>query len=368
MYRKRKRRGKGAGKIVAKVMRAMNVKKQQKRLIRVSTRNNGFQCLQNQAFLVPMIECGSVANMEAIMGTLVSAAYQRGLGINETDKFIATAGDFINEHGQIYNHTNARSQLQDDGVAAEADGYICKFSKYRTTCMIRNSELHPIDITLYECVAKTNRTENSLDIGVLEQLQADLFNGFLARSQIPTTSTETVKAGAGLYSNRSSVGDTPAGIDSFDLKVQPGHSSVFQKYWKIVKQKSYRLQPGDEINWRSPSINYTFSPKVLYNHDDEAIEIGNSENTLVIKGVTRVLMAKVSGVLGRSEDVGEHAVVGHLIAELVYKTECTASIVPGHVNTHGVLRLTTVNKDDLVTTSESLHAQSEHLNVTENPN
>lgn len=338
---KRKRKGSLAKKILA----VMNRQNQQKRTVKNQTRQQGFETVTDMTCLIPLIVCGTRPNMEAMMDTAIFEGYKHGLGF-DTSTDVAKAGQYISPQGQLVDRPTG-AQYEDGGTALQ-DRYLCKFQGYKNYVHIKNSELMPIDVTLYEIVAKVNR---SLDLEPYAQISDDIYNGLKTNESATSVSTATLVSGDSLYSQVPTSGDFNAHINSWDHSVQPSQSVLFRGFWKTVKKKSFRLQPGDEIRWKAPTINYTYSPKQLLMPD-------SAENVDIVKGVTRCLLAKVTGMLGRSKIAGEENVIGRLSAELLYESSCRATLIPHLSVPFKPIQLTTIAKDDL--SAATLRYQVEH--------
>lgn len=349
-----------------KFQRKLVVKQQKYRSVKKTSTIDGFDAEANTCAFIPIHYCADVAMMEDFMDQGLEDGPRLGLG-SGSSSHVDFAGDYYNPMtNSVYRRPTGLAQqdaeMNTGPVGASYaegtftdDNYLCEFSKLRSWCVIRNLDIHPIDVTLYECVAKESRSQQAAYGNTEQQLVRDLDAGFRAsEAATEVAAGVTGAAGDALYSNEAAATGQRNHVKSLNLEAQPGHSSVFNNYWKINKSKKYRLQPGDEISWSSPSKRYTFSPKVLYQADA-------SENTLIIKGVTTVLLAKVVGILGRSKVAGEHTTVGTMNAEIAWKKGCAASLLPRLGSFHKGIRATIVTHDDL--TGKTLEGPAVHFDA-----
>lgn len=336
-----------------KVAYAQNKKEQRIRHVNIMTRVNGFETPQNECVLMPLVVCADVPMLEAFL--IKGMQEGQTFGLNS----VITAGTYLTDQGDlILPSTGEDLDNPFAGDTDQRDGYCCSFTKIKISVLLKNSELHPVDVVLYEVLAKHNRTNNSLAPNTLHQITDDLHNGFLAKEAGINATSLSGQAGDNLYEQEDDTVDMNDHVHSRNMQMSPYMSGTFMQNWKIVKSKKYRLQPGDEIRWKSPSVNYTYSTKKLKQRD-------TAEDIAIIKGVTRVLLAKISGVLGRSNAVDAHGFVGHLQAEMVYSHSCSADLLPYLTNYHGTLQVTNVVHDDLATDNKVLEAQTEHVLIAE---
>lgn len=346
--KKGRRRGRGrrgkkfvkASGLANRVANIMNKKHQQVRVLKILQRTVGIESPINKAVIIPIIVCGALANLHDFMDMAVEDMEDKLLS------GVVLAGTYRSPvDGSLINRpTGAELMANADGSPSEKDGYKCRISNYRTNATFKNVDIHPVNVTIYEVLCKSDRTNNSAQTGVKQQIQSDLFNGLVNSQHAAGTSTVTKIFGDDLYESVDFAAGFDTHVTSWDVDVSPKQSGVFNQYWKMVKQKSFRLMPGDEVKWRSPPINYNYSPKKLLNAD-------TAEDTESIKNITRVLLIKFYGPIGRGELVGGESEIGHMTSELAITSSCTAKILPYWSTFHGAIRATTLDKDDETTFS-----------------
>lgn len=325
--RKRKRKRQS---FATRVRGVINTQNQNRRIVKSTDTTFGVESGTNQSLLWADAHCGGIAHMEEMMDTSVKAGDQAQV------EGIINAGSYVSPAGVIYERPTG-SQIHDATIDGN-ERYLCSFKNIHVSTLIKNAEIHPCDVTVYECVCKIDRTNASTGTNPVAALMDDLLNGLQAYDIGDSTGTYGSSAATAV------VGDDLYGSDSgfirtWDRTVHPNMSKLFKHNWKIAKSKNFRLQPGDEIRWRSKPKSYTFSPRVVY-------QIDSAENRSLVAGVTTVILVKMTGLLGRSSTAGEEDIVGFLKAELLQSFSRGASLLPRSSVVKGV-HLASVKKDDL---------------------
>ncbi len=151
-----------------------------------------------------------------------------------------------------------------------------------TMLNVRNIMLHPVFVTMYTLVSKLN-----MDFGTgntRSGAAADLNEGWEDDMAVGSTTT-TLKTGDNVVSVSG------AQVTSFAHHLRLRNSRLFSRQWRIQKAKLFKLNPGDDIHWKFRTKAFVFNPNVLGDgaHDFE-----------VIKGITKVILIKLSGVMGES--------------------------------------------------------------------
>lgn len=349
-YRKKSRRKRKRGRkggFARKVRAVINKQNQNVRKIKIADRSFGIETLQNQCILWADATFGGVGDMERYMDQVTKA------GDVAQVQGATKAGTYISPNGTPYNRPTGL-QIHDSTIDGN-ERYLCDM-KMGMSAIIKNSEIHACDVTVYEVVCKQSRTASSLASGPVNALMDDILEGLKENDVANNTGTY------GLVAATSVIGDDmyqPSGgyVHSWDKSVHPSMSPVFRRNWKIQKSKSFRLGPGDEIRWTCKSKRYTFSPTVVYNIDPD-------ENLSLIKGVTTVLLVKFHGLLGRSNIAGEQGTVGLLKAELLESFRVHATLMPKTSVVKGIA-YSSIIKDNL--TGKTLQDVTELVHADEDP-
>ncbi len=329
MKRKRKGKKRRGGGFAKKVRAVINRQNQNVRKVKLVDRVFGIETSQNQTLLWADATFGSVADMERLMDTATKSSDQAQV------QGAVKAGTYISPNGTPYERPTGL-EIHDATIDGN-ERYLCDM-KMGMSAIIKNSEIHACDVTVYEVVCNQSRTQSSLGPNPINALMDDLIQGFHEND---------VSNSAGSYGGTASttvIGDdmyqaSGGYVQSWDQSVHPRMSPVFRRNWKIVKSKSFRLQSGDEIRWKCKTRRYTFSPTVVYNVDPE-------ENMALIKGITTVLLVKANGLLGRSNVAGSEGVVGLLKAELLESFKVYATLMPKTSVIKGIA-YSSINKDNL---------------------
>jgi hypothetical protein len=148
------------------------------------------------------------------------------------------------------------------------------------------------------------------------------------------------------------------GNDYADVSMKtlsPFKSSEFCRNWKIVKRSTWKLDPGDDVYYKMRTKGYTWNPDVI---GDEA---QSNKIREVIGGVTKVLIAKFHGALGKN--VSDNDEIGYLETDLPYELISTARIWKLQETDRSYALA--LNLDDL--TANELDGPTEHEEAGDNP-
>lgn len=215
-------------------------------------------------------------------------------------------------------------------------------TNYKMTYHFRNIEQHACHLTIYECVsAKTRPWTSIVSSSIPTQLITDLHTGFHKKSFDSTSSSTTRFIGFDDVGTLSGNG--------FPMKsqfVSPNSSEVFRGNWNIVKQKHYKLNPGDEVFWTMKTRNRVFNPKTMYNDDNDQNEDLDATFDAIdcVKNYTKTLLIRLHGVMGRKTD--DVSVVGFINSDLSYDYIRSATLLP-LMTRHRRDHFREVNIDDL---------------------
>lgn len=332
---RKRSRGGNFGKRVRDVI---NKQDQGVRQVRKANRADGFDGEQNQCTLQALYNAWHYADFEK----LLTGNEEGTLDANHptTQVNIDHMGQYVDPISGVLRDIPTEVQLTDNVLDGNED-YSCKFSRMMNSHLIRNTDVHPMDITVYEIVPKISRPLSSGEVDPVNECMTDIFKSLTLDDAGTDSGTYGEAAVKLLGSNNHAYGSVGPldKIDSFDMGLKPG-GSIFRKYWKIKKQQTFRLQSGDEIRWKRTLKNFTFTPKNL---------LKEGCRSDMIKGVTSCIMVKYHGVLGRGIAANQHNQIGYLKTEFVHAFESTATFIPSMARATRVLKALRVAKDDLGT-------------------
>lgn len=179
---------------------------------------------------------------------------------------------------------------------------------YNAMNKIRNVGEHDAWLTIYECVAKKNRTLNDATYSTTRSLiMNDIVNGW----------KDKMGAGASTLSTKSGeniISFTPgnATCDTYSRTIHPKESKEFLHNWKILSQKTFKLNPGDDVQWTIKMKNFMWNPMKWKDTGNNQVDI--------YAGKTKVFLMKYNGSMGRSTAAGEEDIVGLMQADLAVET------------------------------------------------
>lgn len=188
----------------------------------------------------------------------------------------------------------------------------------------KNLSLVPGFLTVYEFVAKKRMFYDATYTTTAKYLMSDVVAGIRDDSGAAIVSGTTAKYGDFIvpYTN----GDT--GVASYAHKLGLGQSRRWADKWKLVKSKTFKLNPGADVFWSIKSKGFKYSLQKLTNG------IGGDVAD-VIPGVTKCLLVKWTGSIGTSDTVAGN--VGHMHVRLaVGKTQDARCMVMKRSN-HGLV-------------------------------
>lgn len=202
---------------------------------------------------------------------------------------------------------------------------------------LRNVGNHAMFITIYEITPKHNEPITG----------HSSFNDMITDKIVNGWQSQT---GAGASAPTSLTGDqiiTSSGLSDINVKsafMNPKDSHEFNKFFRITRQKKFKLKPGDDI-W----IYKRYRDRVYNPRYEE------TRGTVFefYKNYTTALMVKMYGVLGQTTDGANE--VGYVNTELAWECFHRCRVLPLKISDHVSDR--TVTFDDL--TAQGLEAPNE---------
>lgn len=324
-----------------------------------SSRDQGYESEQNKCLFRPVYVLGDATQIHTMMDSAVDTADQAEIGITKL-------GDVRNPEsgvdGSILSRPTAYTELVDETLLDPVYRYRCRFDALESQHIIKNHDIHPCDITVYECVAKLDRAAQDLahNLATNAIITDDILQGMLQSY----TNDDTVSTTTNIYGEDIQVSNGATYINCWDVHYHPNRSAQFKAFWDITVQKSFRVPPGGEIHWNMKSGGFVWNPyRMLVEQSTGPVSV----DPLILKGTTKVLLVKLCGVLGRSNNAADSAAVtkvGFLSAEMLLAHKVFARFLPYLVKEKVSIGANRVSKIDL--TGLTLAGISEHVHADEN--
>lgn len=286
----RKGRANGTFQLLRKFSKAMNGSRRYLK----ETRQAAIETTQNEVTFAVVSEIADRAEIE----TMIKQVGSNYTGLGET----ASIGAYESNEGQ----------------------YKVDITNYKKTVHLRNVDLHPAEVTIYEIVSKKSRgIDDGLNQSPGTQMIWDIQRGF-KKDLVSGTATATQATGSTIVS-----GVTNTSLTTYSKMWGPGNSQEFRENWKILRKKLFRLSPGDDIYWDFRAKNRVFNPKRWYNIDTSAEDLPDDVATHDMHAYyTKVLLVKIVGAIGRSDVTAEADVIGFLQTDIAYDVVHYANLCP----------------------------------------
>lgn len=163
---------------------------------------------------------------------------------------------------------------------------ILRYYKNWVKCQVRNVALNPVEITIYDCIAKEN-----VNFGLgLADLQSEVFsawyNGMAAKMAAADIQDIVRTMAEGVY------GAVPANDYGFlckNINISPYDSELFMNYFEIRTHKIV-LNPGESYIWRPRGFK-------AFDYDKQDTDFGQYD---IWKGQTYFPILKCRGEIGLS--------------------------------------------------------------------
>lgn len=254
------------------------------RLYLDESRTSAIETTQNTIQYKMLPGIGAAADCDKIIGASMT-------GLNYTD--LGDVNNLTISGGDKYKHMK------------------WDFTNWSKTYHFRNIDEHEQYLTIYEITLKKNMVLNGNNM--CEMVIDAIDNGWADYIASGAASTSTDIQGQNLWTQTS---NTVLDVNSTFLK--PTDSHAFNSHFKIIRQKTFKLNPGDDVFWTMRVRNR------IYNYKDH---VDSDETTYLyngFKGYTKCLMARLSGVMGRSNAAGEADVIGLMQTDtsIAFKERC----------------------------------------------
>lgn len=303
----------------------------------------GAKTLHNTAATFFPFQVGDLATLQMYFGLGLDADAMAAYGIDELGRWIDpnapgllkqtitvedaalpqsfVIGDMTNPTIRPFNQTSAQ---RENASFTHKDSLRVKFHSIFAKFLVKLTDVHSADITIYECTSKLTRpfpediATGNQHTDAREVLCSEAFYG---------SKHDDASLSSGTYgdSATSLVGDSrydlssDKRIDSYDPNLDLLNNSIVKKFWSVKKRKFHVLR-GQEIKFNSSIKSFDFNP------DKYRMQEGTSDiNMDIVKGVTKVYCIKVVGELG--QDRGTAAVMGDIITDNLSATAMVAPVV-----------------------------------------
>lgn len=218
------------------------------------------------------------------------------------------------------------------------------FYNYVEAYKFTNIGEHPLHLILEEYVCKQSRALEGAIACAEDQFFYDFQKGYdqhrATGSAVGTTgATDTGIITAASTNSLISYSNTLSSTNAY-----------MQKFWKRLKRRKIKMNPGDEAEYKCRVKNIVYDPE-RYKHTTE-----DSDDIDMIKGVTKIVLWRFYGPLGRSSVAGEHAIVGLMKCDLGVERRIKAKFIP--LLASKKQRYNTLVFDDL--TGKTLVGPTEH--------
>lgn len=177
-------------------------------------------------------------------------------------------------------------------------------TNYHATTHFRNVSTHPVFLTIYEITPRKDGVVEDTLTDMKRKCMSDLMTGWDLDTGAGSTSS-TLKSG------KEDTTFTPGDFSgtTFTQFRSPRTSRQFMRNWRINRNKLYKLAPGADVFWTLHMKNRVHNPV-------RELEVDTSQSREWTHGYAKMLLVKVCGTMGVSDDVGEHGVVGLMNSHL----------------------------------------------------
>lgn len=195
-----------------------------------------------------------------------------------------------------------------------------EFKNSRLVFKFYNVTEYPIFLETYEIVAATSRNFDSAGgSDALTLLRDDILNSLKEELPTGTSTANTLYTGDNIFTNNMNTVLSYTENIKFDNK-------YFKPYWRVLKKRFVKLEPGDCAKQTLKIKNFRFNKqKYMSNVGSESV-VG--ERIEIIKGITRALLIKFWGPVGRNPAVSGHGTIGYMRAELAFETSESTKLLP----------------------------------------
>lgn len=306
-FRGRKRRRNGRASLGFKVQQIVSKQVEGLRTFFDETRNQAVESPQDQVRWEVVQQLGTKYAVDNMITAVHENAVHSGIGESA-----------LGAHDTVIAHTRV------------------DISRYQSTVHFRNVEEHPVFLTVMEIQAKKSLALDGLHMDV--HVKRLIHNDFINYTADETTvATATNVEGVDIETEGSFT------IDTYSQFLKPfgGASGQMRKFYKLLRTKTFKLNPGDDVFWTMRMRNRVWNP--ARQTPDQYQE--DSEEFDVIGGYSKVLVVGVKGCIGRSNAADAAEVIGLMQADVTVDKVTRARLAPLQFAKHEAFKR--VTKSDL---------------------
>lgn len=329
-YNRRRRRRNGRKSLGFKILKKSSQLVHGQRRFWEETRNEALECPENKVLWTCMEGVGGRAQIEAI--------------INKVGDVHTGLGEVANLNPYSTHPLNHRVDI----------------TKWKRVYNFVNVDKIPAFITIYTIGAKRDAAGEAVGNGAMQDDVIESLEGGWKRYQPTGSSSATEVIGD------SMIGTASSGALEVESKfLHPKQSPNFNSMFKILRRKSYKLEPGDNITWKVFAKNRVYNPEHWHNpHDAENGASASSYETIDWKkNYTKVVLVKTHGVIGRSNATGEADLIAQLQCDVAYSLIESCFIAP--LVSYQPDHYGSVVKDDV--TGKTFEHPTEHTMTEDDP-
>lgn len=220
----------------------------------------------------------------------------------------------------VYAAGNIHSGIGETAVGAyesNLENYKCDIRNLHIRQHFRNVGEHAGLLEIYEISPKKSFAfptgVSTMDFDIIDKLEAGWDQDVAAGA-----STATSKTGQTLVNASGS-----SSVETISSTLTPRQSKEFNRHYKIVKSKKYKLNVGDEVFWTTRLKSRVWNPAKIYSAFTDGVDTLDC-----IGGYSSCLLVRWSGCLGRSVAAGEEGVVGLMQGDIAHECVIRASLLP----------------------------------------
>ena len=212
---------------------------------------------------------------------------QRGNTIESGQDTIVLSGHIFGDYDDFTEVLNSTLGQSGDQLGGDADVTGMDNSRFlvynqQVYFKMRNMSEHAIFLSVYEVVVKHTNTETAKDTTLMNSIESGL-----DKEMATGTSTATDITGEQILSRSNNV------ITTSSEYLQPYHSTVFNRNYRIVKMKHFKLAPGDDVHWPMKIKNFVYNDAWVSLHAFRQF-----------RNVTKGIIFKVRGAWGHGNVSG----------------------------------------------------------------
>ena len=191
----------------------------------------------------------------------------------------------------------------------------------KTVTHVRNISTHPVFLSMYTMVSKRDRGQDVTYNNPAKQLIQDLKASIEDDAGTGTTDGPPIinYTGEQIVTNTTSVQ-----LDTVAHHIKMRNQRKLMTNWRIKQYKLFKLNPGDDVFWTMSRKGMVFNPATWID------DVGDNIETK--KGVTEVVLMKLTGVIGESVSTAGNC--AQMKADCAISCIISGSVIPLNTNSH----------------------------------